>query len=366
MSKVEDFLKMMFVKEASDLYLKTGSPPCFRVYGKLVPEGEENLTPDEVLSFVKEILKEDQQRQFYDNLEVDLALSLSGIGRFRANVYYQRGSVGIVFRSIKSSVPSFEELNLPSKVLQELCQESRGLFLVTGSTGCGKSTTLASMVDYINNNMEKHILSIEDPIEFLHRDKKSIVSQREVGADTRSYFHALRHLMRQTPDVIQIGDIRDVETMSSAIQAAETGQLVLSTLHTINATQTVERIINFFPPHQHHEVRLQLSLLLKGVISLRLIPRKDGKGRIPACELMLLTPTIRGLIHDGLTIQIPNYIQDGAIFGMQTFNQALIALYKAGKITLEEARNNADNRDELDLVLKGFHTGAKGYTGTIK
>jgi len=363
MGKVEDFLKMMIVKEASDLYLKTGSPPCFRVYGKLFPEGDQSLTPDEVLSFAKEILNEEQEKQFRDNLEADIALSVSGVGRFRANVYYQRGSLGIVFRSIKSSVPSFEDLSLPTKVLEDLCHESRGLVLVTGSTGCGKSTTLASMIDYLNNNTEKHILSIEDPIEFVHRDKKSIISQREVGMDTRSYYHALRHMMRQTPDVIHIGDIRDVETMSSAIQAAETGQLVLSTLHTINATQTVERIINFFPPYQHHEVRLQLSLLLKGIISLRLIPRRDGKGRIPACEVMLLTPTIRGLIHDGLTIQVPNFIQDGAIFGMQTFNQALVALYKAGKISLDDARSNADNRDELDLTLKGFHAGAKGFTG---
>ena len=363
MGKVDDFLRMMLVKEASDLYLKTGSPPCFRVYGKLFPEGDQPLTADEVRSFSTEILNEEQEKQFRDNLEADVAISLSGVGRFRANVYYQRGSIGIVFRSIKSSVPSFADLNLPTKVLEELCHETRGLVLVTGSTGCGKSTTLGSMLDYINTNMEKHILSIEDPIEFVYRDKKSIISQREVGMDTRSYYHALRHIMRQTPDVIHIGDVRDVETMSSAIQAAETGQLVLSTLHTINATQTVERIINFFPPYQHHEVRLQLSLLLKGVISLRLIPRKDGKGRIPACEVMLLTPTIRGLIHEGETIQIPNFIQDGAIFGMQTFNQALISLFKSGHITLEDARNNSDNRDELDLVLKGFHAGAKGFAG---
>lgn len=362
MPKVEDFLKMMLIKEASDLYLKTGSPPCFRVYGKLLPEGDQSLSADEVHAFAKEILNEEQLGQFYDNFEADVAVSLSGVGRFRANIYYQRGTIGIVFRAIKSSVPSFEELNLPTKVLEQLCQESRGLVLVTGSTGCGKSTTLASMLDHINTNLERHILSVEDPIEFIHRDKKSIISQREVGMDTRSYYHALRHIMRQTPDVIHIGDIRDVETMSSAIQAAETGQLVLSTLHTINATQTVERIINFFPPYQHHEVRLQLSLLLKGVISLRLIPRKDGKGRIPACEVMLLTPTIRGLIHDGLTVQIPSFIQDGAIFGMQTFNQALISLYKAGKITLEEARSNADNRDELDLALRGFQPGARAGT----
>ncbi|MBI4437149.1 MAG: PilT/PilU family type 4a pilus ATPase [Candidatus Omnitrophica bacterium] len=363
MGKVEDLLKMMLLKEASDLYLKVGCPPCFRVYGKLFPEGDQNLTPTDMTGFVKEILTEEQERQFQDNLELDTSMSVGGVGRFRANVYYQRGTMGMVFRSIKSSVPNFEELGLPTKVLESLCQESRGLVLVTGSTGCGKSTTLASIVDYINTNMEKHILTIEDPIEFVHRDKKSIISQREIGGDTRSYYYALRHIMRQTPDVIYIGDIRDVETMTSAIQAAETGQLVISTLHTINTTQTVERIINFFPPYQHHEVRLQLSLLLKGVLSLRLIPRKDGKGRIPACEVMLLTPTIRGLIHDGLTIQIPSFIQDGAIFGMQTFQQALISLYQTGKITLEDARMNADNRDELDLALKGFHSGAKGFTG---
>ncbi len=362
MGRVIDYLKQMAKKEASDLYLKTGSPPCFRVYGKLQPEGDGTLTVEEVKAYVNEILNEEQKRAFESNLEVDLALSLSGIGRFRANVYLQRGSLGIVFRAIKDSVPSFEALNLPDKVLRELCHETRGLVLLTGSTGCGKSTTIASMIDYINLNLEKHILTIEDPIEFIHHDKKSIISQREVGMDTRSYYHALRHIMRQTPDIIHIGDIRDVETMSSAIQAAETGQLVLSTLHTINATQTVERIINFFPPYQHHEIRLQLSLLLKGVISLRLIPQQDGGGRIPACEIMRLTPTIRGLIYEGQTLQIPAFIQDGAIFGMQTFNQALVALYRSGKITLEEARNNSDNREELELVLKGFQSGLKGFS----
>ncbi len=363
MIKVEDFLKMMLVKEASDLYLKVGSPPCFRIFGKLCLEGDQSLTPADLTAFVKEILTEEQEKQFRQNLEYDTALSLSGIGRFRVNVYFQRGSLSIVFRAIRSSTSSFEDLCLPSKVLEGLCRETRGFVLVTGSTGSGKSTTLASMVDYINTNLEKHILTIEDPIEFVHRDKKSIISQRDVGTDSHSYGNALTHIIRQTPDVIYIGDIRDATIMTHALYAAETGQLVLTTLHAVNAMQAVERVINFFPPHQHHEIRLQLAILLKGVICLRLIPRKDGKGRIPACEVMVMTPTIRGLIHEGLVIQIPSFIQDGAIFGMQTFQQSLLSLYQSGKITLEEARSNADNRDELDLALKGFHTGAKGFSG---
>ena len=321
------------------------------------------LTPEEVASYAQSILNEEQKQRFQLTHEVDLAVSIAEFGRFRANVYSQRGSSSVVFRSIKSSVPSFEELGLPTKVLEQLCRELRGLVLITGTTGSGKSTTIAAMLDYINTHFERHILTIEDPIEFVHHDKKSIVSQREVGSDTATYHSALHHIMRQTPDVIYIGDIRDLETMSSAISAAETGQLVIAPMHTINASQTIERIINFFPTHQHHEVRVQLALLLKGVLSVRLVPKRDGKGRVPACEIMMLTPTIRGLIHDGLTLQIPGFIQEGRVFGMQTFNQAILDLYQSGKISLEAARDYVDNRDELELALKGFKAGARGLAG---
>ena len=361
--QVKQLLQQMVDREASDLYLKVGSPPCLRIFGRLVLLEQGALGSEEVAGYAQSILNEEQKQRFALTHEVDLAISIPEFGRFRANVYSQRGSCSIVFRSIKSSVPSFAELGLPVSVLEQLCKELRGLILVTGTTGSGKSTTVAAMLDYINTNFERHILTIEDPIEFVHHDKKSVVSQREVGSDTASYHSALHHIMRQTPDVIYIGDIRDLETMSSAIGAAETGQLVLAPMHTINASQTVERIINFFPTHQHHEVRVQLALLLKGVISIRLISRKDGKGRVPACEIMMLTPTIRGLIHDGLTLQIPSFIQEGKVFGMQTFNQAILELYQTGKISLEAARNYADNRDELELALKGFKAGAKGLAG---
>ena len=361
--KVKELLRQMKEREASDLYLKVGSPPCLRIYGRLVPLEEGILSPEDVASYAQSLFNEEQKERFTLSHEVDLAVSIPELGRFRANVYSQKGNYAVVFRAIKNTVPSFEELGLPAKILESLCRELRGLVLVTGTTGSGKSTTIASMLDYINTNMDRHILTIEDPVEFVHQEKKSIVSQREVGTDTASYHSALHHIMRQTPDVIYIGDVRDLETMSSAIGAAETGQLVLSPMHTINASQTIERIINFFPTHQHHEVRVQLSLLLRGVISIRLIPRRDGKGRVPACEVMLLTPTIRGLIHDGLTLQIPGFIQEGRVFGMQTFNQAILALYQSGKISLEDARSYADNRDELELALKGFQAGAKGLAG---
>jgi len=363
LAKVEALLRQMVEREASDLYVKVGSPPCLRIYGRILRLEEEVLFPEEVTDYALSVLNEEQKERFRLSHEVDLAMAIPGLGRFRANIYSQRGNYSLVFRAIKNTVPSFEELGLPARTLESLCHEMRGLVLVTGTTGSGKSTTISSMVDYINIHMDRHILTIEDPIEFVHVDKKSIVSQREVGSDTSSFHGALHQIMRQTPDVIYIGDVRDLETMSSAITAAETGQLVLSPMHTINASQTIERIINFFPTHQHHEVRVQLSRLLKGVISIRLIPRRDGKGRIPACEVMLLTPTIRGLIHDGLTLQIPAFIQEGKVFGMQTFNQAILALHQTGKISLEDARRFSDNRDELDLALKGFQAGAKGLAG---
>jgi len=274
--------------------------------------------------------------------------------RFRISIFMQRNWPALVIRNIRSSTQSFEELSLPAEVLKKLATEKRGLILLTGSAGSGKSTTIASMIDYINTNSKRHILTVEEPIEFTFKDKNSIVNQRELGRDVSSYATALRVFTLQSPDVIYIGNIRDLETMSAAITAAETGTLVLSTLHTINAAQTIERIINFFPPHQHIEVKMQLSLLLKGVISLRLVPLKDGPGRVPAYETMLLTPTISRLIREGKILEIPKFIEEGAIFGMQSFNQSLIKLVKDGKISEEEAANFSDNRDEFTLALKGI------------
>jgi twitching motility protein PilT len=257
-------------------------------------------------------------------------------------------------RNIRSEIPSFDELNLPSETLKKLCIEKRGLVLLTGSVGSGKSTTIASMIEYINNNSNRHILTIEEPIEFTFKDKRSIINQRELGIDVASYDVALRAFTLQSPDVIYIGNIRDYQTMSAALTAAETGVLVLSTLHTVNAAQSVERIINLFPPHQHQEIRTQLSLLLKGIVSLRLIPRVDKAGRLPAYEVMLLTPTISRLIREGKVWEMLSFIEDGEVFGMRSFNQCLTKLVKDGKITEEEAGVFADNRDEFILALRGI------------
>jgi twitching motility protein PilT len=264
----------------------------------------------------------------------------------------QRNSTAITFRSIKIDIPSFSDLNLPVDVMKRLSSEKRGLILITGHAGSGKSTTIASMIDFINSNFEKHIITIEDPVEFVHSDKKSIISQREVGSDTMSFDHALRHIIRQSPDIIFIGEMRDVTTMQTAIMAAETGHLVLSTLHTIDTTQTVDRIINFFPPYTHTQTRMQLSLLLKGVISMRLIPRSDKSGRVPACEIMLSTPTARKMIADGKTDRLISVIEEGKLFGMQSFNQALTEWLSKKVINREIALQYASNADELTLQLK--------------
>jgi twitching motility protein PilT len=269
----------------------------------------------------------------------------------------QRGSLAVTFRSIKIDIPSFAELNLPVEIMEKLSSQPRGLILITGHAGSGKSTTLASMIDYINRNFDKHIITVEDPVEFVHSDKKSIVSQREVGSDTLGFNRALRHVIRQSPDVILIGEMRDLETMQIAIMAAETGHLVLSTLHTVDATQTVERIINFFPAHAQEQVRMQLSLLLKGVVSLRLIPRADGSGRIPACEVMLATPTVRKFILEAKTNQLLSLIEDGKLFGMQSFNQSIANWLKASVISRESALSYASNPDELALNLDDIHPG---------
>jgi twitching motility protein PilT len=255
-------------------------------------------------------------------------------------------------RTINTKVPSFAELNLPVKVLEDLCSEKRGLVLITGTTGSGKSTTVASMLEYINENMARHIVTLEDPIEFTFEDKKSIISQREVRTDTESFQRALEYIMLQTPDIIFIGDIRNVDVMSTALTAAETGQLVIANLHTINTTHSIERIINFFQPHQHQEIRMQLSLLLKGILSLRLVPLKTGSGRMPVTEVLIITPTIVELIREGKLEEIEYYIKDGGLYGMQTFDQALINLYKKGLITKETAITYAERKNEVTMTLK--------------
>jgi twitching motility protein PilT len=272
--------------------------------------------------------------------------------------------VALVFRSIRQVVPSFEELNLPADVLRKLCHEERGLVLITGIAGSGKSTTIAAMIAEINRTQRKHVITIEDPIEYVFPDDQSIISQREVGLDTRSFHNALRHVIRQSPDVIFIGEMRDLETMSSAIMGAETGHLVLSTLHTLDAVQTVERIINFFPPYQHSQVRMQLSLVLKGVISQRLLVRADGAGRIPACEVMLATPSVRKILLEGRTPDLIEVIPKSMGDGMRSFNQSLISLLKRRLVTQDEARKYSSNVEELDLALRGIYSGVDTHTAS--
>jgi twitching motility protein PilT len=298
-----------------------------------------------------------QKQKFKDNLEIDIAYSVPGLGRFRCNVFQQRGTVGLVLRVIPVKIMTVRELGLPM-VLEKIAQEQRGLILCTGTTGSGKSTSLAAMIDYINSQRTEHIITIEDPIEFLHRDKKSIVNQREVEVDTRSFAAALRSALRQDPDVILVGEMRDYETIETAITAAETGHLVLSTLHTLDATETINRIISVFPPHQQKQIRLQLSGVLKAVISMRLVPRADGHGRVPAVEVMIATPFIRDciinkdktkLIHEAIAAGVSQY-------GMQTFDQSIFQLYKKELITYDEALRRASNPDEFKLKIQGIQS----------
>ncbi len=343
-------------EKASDIHFKSGLPPILRIDGRLLPlKGADRLRPEDVSRLGASLMNEDQKARFKREHQVDLAYSVPGLGRFRANIFLQRGTVGIVFRVIPTHILSFEELNLP-KVLERISSEVRGLILVTGVTGCGKSTTLAAMIDYINTTRTAHIITIEDPIEFLHRDKKSIITQREIGIDATSFAEALRGALRQDPDVILVGEMRDVETMEIALTAAETGHLVLSTLHTIDATESINRIVSSFPPYQQKQIRLQLASVLKAVISQRLIPKKDGKGRVPAVEIMVSTARIRECIVDkDRTREIPDAIAKGyTTYGMQTFDQSILYLLRKGLISYEEALRQASNPSDLALKFKGI------------
>ncbi|MCK9572120.1 MAG: PilT/PilU family type 4a pilus ATPase [Candidatus Omnitrophica bacterium] len=352
---IKELMVGMINKGASDLFYRAGGIPRYRIDGNILPIGDEALTVEDLVRATDELTNLKQKELFNKNSDIDFTVYLQETGyRFRVSIFLQRNWPSIVIRSVRSEVGTFEELGLPVELLKKLAGETRGLVLLTGTMGSGKSTTIASIIDYINNNSRKHILTVEEPIEFTFKDKESLINQRELGLDVPSYGVALRSFTLQSPDVIFIGNICDYTTVSSALTAAETGVLVLSTVHTINASQTVERLINLFPPHQHQEARNQLAGLLKGVISLRLVPRKDGSGRVPACEAMLLTPTISRLIRDGKIWEIPQFIEDGKIFGMQSFNQSLIKLVREGKITEEAAMEASDNRDEFSLALRGI------------
>ncbi|MBI4981881.1 MAG: PilT/PilU family type 4a pilus ATPase [Candidatus Omnitrophica bacterium] len=352
---IKNFLKQMVDLNASDLFYRAGGCPRLRLNGELVILSDKTLSLEDVNKATEEITTPGQRASLKEALDIDFALYMPEFDRrFRVSIFIQRNYPSIVIRNVNNCVDGFDKLHLPTEVLKKLSMETRGLVLLTGTMGSGKSTTIASMIEFINANKKKHILTVEEPIEFTFKDKLSLINQRELGLDVASYAVALRSFTLQSPDVIYIANIRDAETMSAAITAAETGVLVLSTLHTVNASQSVERIVNFFQPHQHQEVRSQLANILKGVISLRLVPLKDGSGRIPAYEVMLLTPTISRLIREAKSWEIPPYIEDGNIFGMQSFNQSLIKLVKDGLVSEETAIEFADNKDEFVLSLKGF------------
>jgi twitching motility protein PilT len=355
---INDILKVAVERKASDTHLKVGSHPVLRIDGRLQVMTEfKRMMQEDTIAMAFSMMSSRQKERFKQNLEIDIAYSVPGLGRFRCAIFQQRGSVGMVLRLIPARIQTFKELMLPP-VLERISEEQRGLVLVTGTTGSGKSTTLASMIDYINARRVEHVMTIEDPIEFLHRDKKSIINQREVEVDTRGFSIALRSALRQDPDVILVGEMRDYETIETALLAAETGHLVLSTLHTLDATETVNRIIAVFPPHQQKQIRIQLAAVIKSIVSMRLLPRADGLGRVPAIEVLIATAYIRDCIENKeKTKLIRDAIHQGTSqYGMQTFDQSLYLLYKNGLITLEEALRRATNPDEFKLKIQGIQS----------
>ncbi len=346
-------LRRMVEENASDLILKVGTPPALRIDGSVRITEDDPVTEEFSRSALEQMLQPVQLKRFEQRGEADFSYESDG-NRFRVNAFRQRGHIGLVFRHIPQATADFEQLHLPAAQLEKLSSLKRGLVLVTGTAGSGKSTTLAAMIKYMNDHFHRHIITIEDPIEFVYEDNLCVIEQREVGSDTEDFLSALRHCLRQSPDVILIGEMRDKETVEAAISAAETGHLVLSTLHTVNAMQTVERIINFFPPHQHALIRLQISLILEGVVSQRLLASAQG-GRVPAVEIMLATPTIRDLLAEGKTRDLYSALKDGReYFGTCTFNQSLKELVDMELITMEQALQHADDPDELKLEFRGF------------
>ena len=352
MAEIDGLLKVMAERGSSDLHVKVGSPPAVRLNGKLVVLKEyPQLSPDMTRQLALCMMDERQQQSFDNHRELDFAYSVPGVGRFRVNVFHQRGSVGMTLRRVTTERTGIEQLGLPP-VVRRLAEEPRGLVLVTGTAGSGKTTTLAAMIDHINHTRDGHIVTIEDPIEVLHQDVRCIINQREVGIDTESYADALRHVVRQDPDVVLIGEMRDHETVSAALTAAEIGNLVLSTLHTIDATETINRIIDFFPPYQQKQIRLMLASTLKGIISMRLIPAING-GLVPAVEVMVMTGTIREYIMDSeKTYMIRDAMEEGEYYGMQTFDQSLLRLYSQSLITLEDATAMAANAHDFRIKIR--------------
>jgi len=350
----KDVLQQLVQRNASDLHLKVGRPPTLRLHGELVPLDQPALKPEDLKSLAEQLMTPRQVKEFTDNKECDFAIGVPGIGRFRCNVYQQRGSLCYAMRSIPYQAKTLRELNLPP-VLEEISLRPRGLVLVTGITGSGKSTALAAMIQHLNEHRKANVITIEDPIEFLHRDINCNINQREVGTDTATFGQALRRVLRQDPDVILIGEIRDLETLDTALKAADTGHLVFSTLHTTDATQTINRVLSFYPPHQQAEVRFALASALQAVVSLRLVPRADKPGRVPACEVLINTQTVRDQIRDmNMTLNIPDLIKEGTVqYGMQTFDQSLMAYYSQGIISYESAVFYATSPSEFALRVQG-------------
>jgi len=345
---ITDLLKMAVERDASDLHIVVGRPPVFRVDGTLHDiEEMQPLSAADTHRFVYSILTDLQKQKFEEGKELDFSLSISNVARFRVNVHFQRGSVASAFRTIPSIIRNFEELHLPKIVCEKLARRPAGLILITGPTGSGKSTTLAAMVDLINNERECHIITIEDPIEYLHSHKKALIEQREVNEDTYSFSNALKYVLRQDPDVIMVGEMRDLETISAAITAAETGHLVFSTLHTVDVCQTIDRIIDVFPPHQQEQIRIQMAGVLEGVLCQKLLPSSHARGRELAVEVMMATEAIRNLIREGKTHQIYAMLEAGGQWGMQTMDRALLNLWKKGRITKELSLLNAKNLEEM-------------------
>ena len=347
-------LQQLVQRGASDLHLKVGRPPTLRLHGELTPLELPALRPEDLKTLAEQLMTPRQVKEFTDNKECDFAIGVPGIGRFRCNVYQQRGSLCYAMRAIPYQARTLVELNLP-KVLEEIALKPRGLVLVTGITGSGKSTALAAMIQHLNEHRHANVITIEDPIEFLHRDINCHINQREVGTDTATFAQALRRVLRQDPDVILIGEIRDLETLDTALKAADTGHLVFSTLHTTDATQTINRVLSFYPPHQQAEVRFSLASALQAVVSMRLVPRADKPGRIPACEVLINTQTVRDQIRDmDKSLNIPDLIREGTVqYGMQSFDQSLMAWYSQGIISYESAVFYATSPSEFALRVQG-------------
>ena len=346
--------KTLVEQQASDLYVKSGTRPSMRFRGRVTPIGDHELTRSDVLQLADELMTQDLQQQLHTNRELNFAFVREGIGRFRANILWQQGNLSMVIRRVQHRIPSLEDLGLPADVLRRFTTERQGLILITGPTASGKSTTISSILEHINATAHCHIVTLEDPIEYIFEEKQAVINQREVGTDTKSFSEGLKNVLRQSPDVMYLSDLRDLETIEAALLAAEAGQLVLSCIHTTNVMTTVERMIAFFPPQQHDLTRFRLSLVLKGIMSLRLLPRKDGKGQVPVCEVLVMTPTIRQLIQEHRLEEIPPLMENDSLHGMQTQTQSLHRLVSSGQVALEEALKVADKPGELELRVREF------------